>query len=136
MITLLKEADSFICSDCGQQFTIPENGDLCPNCYGDNISHYVNELDYVPNFYGRSQSVSYSVRDKHPIPDCKCFIIAMDSCYGAFGWWDGKQCNMDRQAATLFATKNDAKKKIQFSKMYEYCHPRVEEVTIINNEIV
>lgn len=132
----LELAESFICNDCGEEFDIPENDDLCPYCYSNNIHHYVQELDYVPNFYGRSQSVSYSVRDKHPIPDCKCFVIAMDSCYGAFGWWDGKQCNMNKKMATLFATAEDAKRKIHFSKMNSYCHPHVEEVNVINNEIV
>lgn len=136
MIELLKENDSFICNDCGEEFDIPENDDLCPYCYSNNIHHYSQELDYVPNFYGRFQSVSYSVRDKHSIPDCKCFIIAMDSCYGAFGWWDGKRCNMDKKMATLFATAEDAKRKIHFSKMNSYCHPHVEEVNVINNEIV
>ena len=135
---LKEEPYSFICNDCGEEFDIPENDDLCPYCYSNNIDH----KDVRPNlkqlgkFYGKFDSCSYSKRDKYPIPDCKCFIIAMNSCYGSSGYWDGKTCNPDRHRATIYASANAAKKKIKFSSMNEYCYPFVEEANYINNEIV
>lgn len=134
----LELVESFICQDCGEVFDIPENDDLCPYCYSDNVEHVdpEKELEHVKSFYDKFESCSYSKRDKYPIPDCKCFIIAMNSCYGSSGYWDGKTCNYDRKKATIFATANTAKKKIKFSSMNEYCDPFVEEVNYINNEIV
>ena len=138
-LIFLKEDNLFICQNCGEEFPVPENDDLCPFCYSYNITHKEPEdveLHYVDNFYGKTKSTSYSRRDNYPIPDCKCFVIAMNSCYGSSGYWDGKTCNPDKNHATIFATRNEAGKKIKFSKMNNYCDPVIEEVKLINNEII
>lgn len=140
-LIFLKEEDSFICQNCGEEFPVPENDDLCPFCYNSNIVHKEPEdedieLHYVNSFYGKNKSVSYSRRNNYPIPNCKCFVIAMNSCYGSSGWWDGRQCNTDKNKATIFAKREYAGEKIYFSGMNNYCDPAIEEVELIDNEII
>lgn len=135
MINLLFES-GLICKDCGEEFEQAVDGDLCPYCYSNNIDHEVVQLTYVDKFYGTNNSVSTNRRLMYPLPDCRCFIIAMDDCYGTSGYWNGKDCDPIKDNATIFTNQNVAYQKIQYSHMDQYCHPRVIEVSLVNNKIV
>lgn len=121
----------FVCKDCGFEFDIPENDDLCPDCFSSNIGHTkdirIEPLKHIEFFPNGKRSKTYMMRRTQEVPNALYFILV-----SRYGYVDGKQYTADLQQATLYTTKIAAEKKIENSPLRGL---NIKEVEVKNNII-
>ena len=119
----------FVCKDCGFEFDIPENGDLCPDCFSPNVDHTrssrIVPLKHIEFFPNKTRSKTYARRLTQEVPDALYYILV-----SRYGYVDGKQYVPDLQQATLYTTRIAAKKKIENSPLRGLS---IREVEVRNN---
>lgn len=129
-MTLIFEKE-FICKNCGFEFDIPENDDLCPDCFSSDIEHTKNNrivsLNHIEFFPNKTRSKTYARRLTQEVPDALYYILV-----SRYGYVDGSKYVHDLQQSTLYTQKTAAYKKIENSPLIGLT---IKEVEVRNNVI-
>lgn len=132
----------FVCDDCDTEFSIPRDGDECPNCYSTNIKNAIKKSEVLMlddtsrlGFKQMSFNIRLNKSKGEKVVDGYYYVIH-SKIYGYYYVSNGTSFTRNIDNATIFTSKEYANSSIERSSLLRDAKSEVHKVAIIKRHII